>query len=150
MMTIHATCVSVAGHGVLLRAPSGGGKSDLALRLIDGGAALVGDDYCMAIPAAGGGALVARAGPGLEGLLEVRGVGLLRLPFIAEAVVRLVVDLIPGAAPARSLERLPEPAAAEVAGVRLPRLALDPFEASAPAKVRLAVRLAAGDIGSAA
>lgn len=145
MTTVHATCVSIAGHGVLLRAPSGGGKSDLALRLIDGGALLVGDDYC-AVVAAGDGTLVASAGPGLTGLLEVRGLGIMRLPYRAEAVVRLVVDLVAGA----TVERLPDPAATEVAGVRLPLVALDPFEASAPAKVRLAVRLVAGDISSAA
>lgn len=145
MITLHATCVSIAGNGVLLRAPSGGGKSDLALRLIDGGADLVGDDYCI-VRATDGGVLVASAGPGLQGLLEVRGVGILRLPFLAEAPARLIVDLMPGG----PIERLPEAAAEDIAGVRLPVVTLDPFEASAPAKVRLAVRLAVGDISSAA
>jgi len=141
---MHATCVAVAGHGVLLRAPSGGGKSDLALRLIDAGAVLVGDDYCAF--AVRDGMLVAAPSEALAGLLEVRGVGILRLPHATETVVRLVVDLVPGG----PLDRLPDAALTELLGVPLPTVSLDPFEASAAAKVRLAVRLATGDISSAA
>ncbi|KJS37026.1 MAG: hypothetical protein VR70_13220 [Rhodospirillaceae bacterium BRH_c57] len=141
---LHATCVAVSGHGVLLRAPSGGGKSDLALRLIDGGALLVGDDYCAFTVRDG--TLVAAPQAALAGLLEVRGVGIVRLPHAAEAAVRLIVDLVPGG----PVERLPESSGAMLFGVPLPAVRLDPFEASAPAKVRLAVRLATGDIGSAA
>ncbi len=140
---LHATCVAVTGHGVLLRAPSGGGKSDLALRLIDGGAVLVGDDYCAFTVR--GGTLLAGPQPALAGLLEVRGVGIVRLPHLAEAVVRLIVDLVPGG----PVERLPESREATLFGVPLPVLTLDPFETSAAAKVRLAVRLATGDIDSA-
>ncbi|MGC2854931.1 HPr kinase/phosphorylase [Novispirillum sp. DQ9] len=143
MITSHATCVAIAGYGVLLRAPSGGGKSDLALRLIDSGAVLVGDDYCTLT--ADDGRLIASAGPGLAGLLEVRGLGIVRLPHLPRAEVRLAVDLRPGG----PIERMPEPARTDVAGVSLPLVALDPFEASAPAKVRLAMRLATGDISGA-
>jgi serine kinase of HPr protein (carbohydrate metabolism regulator) len=141
---LHATCVAVAGHGVLLRAPSGGGKSDLALRLIDAGAVLVGDDYCAF--AVRDGALVASPQEALAGLLEVRGLGILRLPHAAEALVRLIVDLVPGG----PIDRLPEACFTALLGVRLPVVSLDPFETSAAAKVRLAVRLATGDISSAA
>lgn len=140
---LHATCVAVTGHGVLLRAPSGGGKSDLTLRLIDGGALLVGDDYCAFTVRDG--ALVASPQPTLAGLLEVRGVGIARLPHAAEAVVRLIVDLVPGG----PIERLPESCEAVLFGVPLPIIRLDPFETSAAAKVRLAVSLATGDIDSA-
>lgn len=140
METIHATCIAINGQGVLLRGPSGSGKSDLALRLIDGGAVLVGDDYCHY--EARNGEVVARPQAPIAGLLEVRGVGVLRLGYVVEAVVRLVVDLTPGQTP----ERLPEPEYTPILDIPVRRLALDPFEASAPAKVRLAVRLASGDI----
>lgn len=140
MAMLHATCIAVDGHGVLLRAPSGGGKSDLALRLINQGAVLVGDDYCAF--AVREGALVAMPQPALAGLLEVRGLGIVRLAHAAEAVVRLVVDLAPGG----PVERLPAPRDTVLFGVSLPAVTLDPFEASAPAKVRLAMRIATGDI----
>lgn len=140
MESIHATCIAVDGHGVLLRGPSGSGKSDLALRLIDGGATLVGDDYCSY--ALRDGMVVVCPQATIAGLLEVRGVGILRLAHAAEAVLRLVVDLFPGRRP----ERLPEPENTPILGIPVRRLALDPFEASAAAKVRLAVRLASGDI----
>ncbi len=134
MTTIHATCVAIDGMGVLLRGPSGAGKSDLALRLIDGGAQLVSDDYT--VVELDGGRLVATAPDSIRGKLEVRGVGILPLPAAARAVVALVVDLV-GDAP---VERLPEPETVAVGGAAVPRIALAPFEASAAAKVRLAVR----------
>ena len=133
---IHGTCVAIDGAGVLLRGPSGCGKSDLALRLIDGGARLVADDRVSLGARAGD--LVASAPGALVGLLEVRGVGIERLDAVARTTLRLVVDLV---AP-ETVERLPEPATVELCGVVLPLLRLDPFEASAPAKLRLAVRAA--------
>lgn len=143
MNTLHATCVAVAGHGVLLRGPSGSGKSDLALRLIDEGATLIGDDYCAFTVRDG--VLVAAAPPTTAGLIEVRGMGILRVGHAAEAVVRVVVDLTSGEA----VERLPPPRHVTLFGIRLPAFALAPFEAAAAAKVRLAVRLATGDISAA-
>lgn len=139
---IHATCVAIGGFSVLLRGPSGSGKSDLALRLIDSGGLLVADDQTELYVEDG--VLFARAPEVLAGLIEVRGLGILRLPqFQPFSAVDLVVDL--DAAP----ERLPEPATAEFLGVVVPRVVLAPFEPSAPAKVRLAVRLVTGDIISA-
>lgn len=139
MMMIHATCVSLNGHGVLLRGPSGSGKSDLALRLIDDGAILVGDDYCAYRTVSGpeGPRLIASTRPELPGALEVRGLGLIRLPHLGEAPVTLLCDLCPGQTP----ERMPTPETVDLCGVAIPRLMLDPFHASATAKIRLAVRL---------
>ncbi len=132
MKTIHGTSVLVSGTGVLLRGRSGAGKSDLALRLIDGGAVLIADDRVEV--RVDQGKVMASAPASLAGLLEVRGVGLMRLPFAPAGELTLVVDLVdPGA-----VERLPEADWAEIAGTRLPRLTLTPFEASAPAKLRLA------------
>lgn len=136
MTLVHATCVAIDRVGVLIRGPSGSGKSDLALRLIEAGAVLVADDQVAVEPR--GGALRASAPAALRGLLEVRGVGIVPMDSLDSAPVGLVVDLVP----IDAVERLPEPgAAAAIAGVAIPRLALFAFEAAAPAKVRLAVRL---------
>lgn len=142
---IHVTTVAVGGVGVLLRGPSGSGKSDLALRLIDNGATLVSDDYTDLSVREG--VLTASAPDTIAGLMEVRGVGIVRLcPESAPPApvpVALLVDLVH--AP-DSVERLPDPQAeALLSGHFVRRIVLDPFEASAPAKVRLAVRIVSDD-----
>lgn len=137
LTTVHGACVMIAGVGVLLRGPSGRGKSDLALRLIDGGAALVADDQVTL--ARDGDAVVASAPAALTGLLEARGVGLMRLPAAGAVRLALVVDLVENP----DIERLPVPDNAVLLDVALPRLAIAPFEASAAAKLRLAARAAA-------
>jgi serine kinase of HPr protein (carbohydrate metabolism regulator) len=129
--TIHATAVSIGGAGVLLLGPPGAGKSDLALRLIDRGAILIADDRV--IPEVRHGRLLLRPPASIAGLLEVRGVGLLCFPHLAEADALLAVDL--SAPPAR----LPDPEHRDILGQRLPLLRVAPFEASAPLKVELAV-----------
>ena len=134
MIDVHGTTVEIAGIGVLLRGNPGSGKSDLALRLIDGGARLVADDRTLL--RRDGARLVASAPATIAGRLEVRGVGILTMPSVGEAVLRLVVDLV---AP-DVVERLPEPRSVALLGLELPLLSLAPFEASAPAKLRLAAR----------
>jgi len=141
MEQVHGTCVEVDGVGVLLLGPPGSGKSDLALRLIDEGARLVADDR--ADLRLDDGAIVASAPAPIAGLLEVRGVGVLKVGCAAESRLGLVADL--SAAPAA--QRLPDPEEAwRRLGVAVPLIRLDPFAASAPAKVRLAVRRVKGDI----
>lgn len=148
---IHATCVALAGAegpaGILLRGPSGSGKSDLALRLIDQGATLVADDQCLLEVRRDGGRcqVFARAPETLVGAMEVRGLGIVSLPRTAEAPVALLVDMV---AP-ETVERLPEAAEEDLLGVAVPRVALDPFETSAPAKLRMALRRARAPAGSA-
>ena len=134
MLDAHATVISLEGAAVLLRGQSGSGKSDLALRLIDEGAVLVADDRVRMRVVDG--RLLASAPENLAGLLEVRGQGIVAVDFIEEAQLRMVVDLVQSSA----IERMPEAASAEIAGIRLPLLKLAPFDASAPAKLRLAVR----------
>ncbi|NYZ17869.1 aldolase [Azospirillum sp. RWY-5-1] len=136
MVTIHGTCVLVGGTGVLLRGPSGAGKSDVALRLIDGGAILVADDRVELRMVDG--RLMASAPAALAGLLEVRGLGIVRLPCAGPAEVGLVVDLVA----AGGVERLPDAESVTLLDARLPRLALIPFEPSAAAKLRLAAAAA--------
>lgn len=123
--TIHATGV-IAGHrGILIRGPSGSGKSRLALTLLQsagsGFARLVGDDR-LHLEALNG-RLLMRPATALAGLIECRGLGIVRLPFEPVAVVDLAIDL---AAP--DADRLPDPAAlsVEIAGVRLARLPVAP------------------------
>jgi len=139
MATIHASCVDISGFGVLLRGPSGGGKSDLALRLIDGGARLVADDQ-VALDALDG-TLIASAPGEIAGRLEVRGLGIVEVETVATATVGLIVDLVPRA----EIARLPQPASCVLEGISLPAIALAAFDASAAAKVRLARRRAMGD-----
>ncbi|MGE0092960.1 MAG: HPr kinase/phosphorylase [Alphaproteobacteria bacterium] len=131
---IHATSVAIGGMAVLLRGPSGSGKSDLALRLIQTGAVLVADDRCDLSVVHG--RLFVSAPPAIRGLLEVRGLGVIAMPHRAKAPVSLVVDLVMP----RAVERLPAARRCRLATVTLPLLRLAPFEASAAAKVVLAVR----------
>jgi HPr kinase/phosphorylase len=131
---IHATCVEVAGAGVLLLGASGTGKSDLALRLIDQGARLVADDRTDLLRREG--ELYASAPETIAGRIEVRGLGILAVPAVAEARVRLAIELVEPAL----VERLPDRRQCDFLGVSVPLLALDPFAASSAAKVRLAVR----------
>ncbi|MFN4087577.1 MAG: HPr kinase/phosphorylase [Alphaproteobacteria bacterium] len=138
VVRLHATCLAVDGNGILLRGHSGAGKSDLALRLIDGGADLVADDQVLL--AVRDGRLWAAPPPSIAGRLEVRGIGIVAVPFRAEAPVVLVVDLVPP----ESVERLPEPRSCRIGGIGIPLIALTPFEVSAAAKVRLALRRPGG------
>jgi serine kinase of HPr protein (carbohydrate metabolism regulator) len=145
-MLVHATCVALRPRGrtwraVLLRGPSGAGKSDLALRLVESGARLVSDDQTELVRS--GRAVIATPPARIAGLIEARGVGIVRLArgqLLARAPVALLVDLVPS----EGIERLPEPARERLLGIDLPVLALAPFEASALAKLRLALtRIAA-------
>lgn len=133
MTILHATCVAIGGRGVVLMGPSGSGKSDLALRLIDRGAMLVGDDG-IAIRRDGN-ILYGSAPATIIGRMEIRGIGITPLPFVAEAPIALAIALDgvvermpPDALPVRTIE-----------GVDIPLLALAPFEASAPIKVERAL-----------
>ena len=139
-MQVHATVVAIDGVGVMLRGESGGGKSDLALRLVDCGALLVADDRCdLRLE---GGRVIAEAPRSLAGLLEVRGVGVLPVPATPRAPLALVVDLVP----ADRIERLPPAATCALLGTEVPLLSLAAFESSTAAKVRLAARHAARGI----
>lgn len=131
--TIHATAVALDGRAVLLLGPSGSGKSDLALRLIGAGWTLVADDRVVLSRRSEN--LVAAPTPALAGLIEVRGLGICRVPFLAEAEVVLAVQLVDAGA----VERLPEPASQTFVGMSIPLIKLTSFEASTPTKVHLAL-----------
>ena len=133
--TVHASAVLVGPRAVLIRGPSGSGKSQLALELIEIArtgslpfARLVADDrvHLEAVH----GRLLVRPPEALAGLIEVRGVGLARLAHEASAVAGLVVDLA-----AQDAQRLPDAASqkTEISGVELPRLAVASGAAALPA-----------------
>jgi serine kinase of HPr protein (carbohydrate metabolism regulator) len=138
-LLVHATAVAIGGRAVLLRGPSGSGKSDLALRLIDAGARLVADDRSEL--RRDGDALMIRAPATIAGLIEARGIGIVRVESLPTAPLSLIVDLVA----AEAVERLPEPRCETILGLSIPLIALAPFEASAPAKLRLALDALAGD-----
>ena len=133
MILVHGTVVAIQGSALLLRGPSGAGKSDLALRLIDGGACLVADDQAE-LRRVGARVLVS-APATIAGLIEVRGIGILRLDWLAEAPLVMCVDLVPSG----DIERLPERRFAEMLGLAIPLIAVSAFEASTAAKLRLAL-----------
>lgn len=130
---IHATAVLVDGKGVVLRGPSGVGKSDLALRLIDEGAMLIADDRVDVNINDG---LLHCAPPvNLAGMIEVRGLGIVKLDFAPTAPVSLVVDLVP----LDDEPRLPDSQTIDFFGQNLRHLKLFAFAASSSAKIRLAL-----------
>ncbi|WP_331460009.1 HPr kinase/phosphorylase [Cochlodiniinecator piscidefendens] len=113
---LHATTVSVEGAGLLIRGPSGSGKSGLALQLLGYGAELVADDRTEVGRL--GGRLIARCPETLTGLIEARGVGILRAVTAGPVDLRWVVDL-----ETVEKDRLPHPRECRILGVRLPLLA---------------------------
>ena len=139
---VPGTCVEVEGLGVLFRGPTGSGKSDLALRLIDSGARLIADDYTEL--SSENATLMARAPETIRGLLEVRGIGIIKIGGALQAELGVVFDLVT----AEQLERRPEDKTIELLGIRVPLFRLTPLEASGPAKVRLLVRLIKGSISN--
>lgn len=138
--SIHATLVSIKGEGVLILGEPGAGKSDLALRLMDEGASLVADDRVELFEHKG--ALRGRAPEKLRGLIELRGAGIAAVKSVADATIRLAVIL----SPRRKIERLPDAQPIVLAGhdaCLLPALRLCGFDASATARIRLALSQAA-------
>jgi serine kinase of HPr protein (carbohydrate metabolism regulator) len=131
---VHGTAVAIEGAAILLRGAPGAGKSDLALRLIDRGARLVADDQADLRRV--GDQILVSAPAVIAGLIEARGVGIVRVDAVAAVPLCLLVDLVSSA----EVERLPERRCEEVLGLAVPVIALAPFEASAPAKLRLACR----------
>ncbi len=135
LMHLYASCAARDGCGVLLLGPSGSGKSDLLLRLLNQGFALVADDQVL-IDAGW-----AAPPTALAGLLEVRGLGIVRMPHTAPVRLALAVQLGSG-------DRLPEMATHAPTG--LPLVMIDPEQASAGARLALALDCALGRVAQVA
>lgn len=130
--TLHATTVAKNGRAVVIAGRSGSGKSDLALRLLDCGFALVSDDqtYLRVID----GKLIAAAPPAIRGKLEVRGIGIVDVESIDDVAVCLVVEI------ASAIERLPDEGRERlILGIGVPVVSIDALNASAPAKLAIAL-----------
>jgi HPr kinase/phosphorylase len=143
---VHGTSVALGRRAALLRGEPGSGKSDLALRFMalptEGKLQphLVADDQVW-VEACPDGALIVSAPQAIAGKIEVRGLGIVTVPFLAEARLVLVCNLVE----AKDVPRMPpEPwERTVIAGVPVPMLRLDPFELSAPLKLKMALLSAA-------
>jgi HPr kinase/phosphorylase len=133
---LHGSCVARNDDAILLRGAPGSGKSDLALRLLSRGFELIADDQ---VDVTDG---IASCPETLAGLLEVRGIGIVRVPHRPQARLALVIEL------GGPSERLPEPRRDDALG--LPVIMLDPFTASAVDKVALALDCALGHVSQVA
>ena len=130
--TLHASTVALGGRAVMISGPSGSGKSDLALRLLDRGFKLVSDDQT--IVRKDGQRLLASAPPTIRGKLEVRGIGIVELESVSDVPVALLVELT------SEMQRLPDDNRERlVLGVRIPLVNIDAMAASAPSKVAMAL-----------
>ena len=130
--SVHATTVALDGRAVMISGPSGSGKSDLALRLIDRGFKLVSDDQTLVRRE--GERLIASAPPTIAGKIEVRGIGILDVETLGDVPVALLVELT------SDIQRLPDDARERpLLGVSLPLVSIDAMTASAAAKVALAL-----------
>src|SRR6476659_2274170 len=130
--TLHASGVAIRGHAVLIEGRSGSGKSDLALRLIDRGGVLVSDDQV--IVRRDGTRAVANPPETIAGKFEVRGLGIVAMPIERDVPVSLIVSLVES-----EVERMPAGTTRAVAGIELPLISIRPFEASAAAKIAVAL-----------
>lgn len=132
--TVHCSAVAIDGRAVLIGGRSGTGKSDLALRLIDRGAALISDDYTHIRRVAG--QALASAPATIAGKIEMRGIGIVEIEAVGDVPVALFVDLD------RTPERLPDLEEKRMlAGVSIPAIGLNGHEGSAPLKVEAALKL---------
>jgi serine kinase of HPr protein (carbohydrate metabolism regulator) len=139
--TIHATCVAIQQRGLLITGASGSGKSDLALRLIDRGAVLVSDDYTALTVSDG--KLHASPPTNIAGLLEIRHIGIVNMPYVIDVPIALAIALD------EKPERMPDhPATLDLLGISVPCVALAGLEASAPIKAELALKQFGLDVGT--
>ena len=130
--TVHSSTVATDGRAVLITGPSGSGKSDLTLRLLDRGFTLVSDDQT--ILKRDGDRLVATAPPNIAGKLEIRGIGIVEMERLDDVPVALIVELT------SDIQRLPDDSRERpILGVKLPLISIDAMTASAPSKVALAL-----------
>lgn len=142
MSQLHANCVQIGAHALLLRGPSGSGKSSISLRLIDAGGCLISDDRTDLV--ARDGRLIATAPSTIAGLCEVRGIGIVRgLPIATEGDVRVLIDLVTDAT---QVERMPHCTAEEICGITVPRWTLCATDRALDAKIRVALAVATGEM----
>ncbi len=138
MSEIHGTCFEIMGVGVLLRGASGSGKSDFALRCIYSGAKLVSDDIVVLEKEED--SIVATSPENIRGLIEVRGVGIVKKEYINKAKISLVVDM----EKSDKISRIPKEEVCNICGVMLKHIRLYPFEVSAVEKLKTVISILQG------
>ena len=142
MSQIHANCILIGAHAVLVRGASGAGKSSLSLRLMSKGAVLISDDRTDLV--ARDGRLIASSPSQIAGLCEVRGIGVVRgLPTKPEGDVRLIVDLVDNP---DDVERMPVPETELVCGIEISKWKFCISDLAVEAKIGVALALATGQM----
>jgi serine kinase of HPr protein (carbohydrate metabolism regulator) len=130
--TVHGSTVATGGRAVLITGPSGSGKSDLALRLLDRGFTLVSDDQT--VVKKDGNRLIASAPSTIAGKLEIRGLGIIDMERVDSVPVALIVELT------SDIQRIPDDSRERpILGVKIPLITIDAMTASAPSKVAIAL-----------
>ena len=127
---IHSTSVVIDDNGVLILGDSGSGKSDLALRLIDSGATLISDD--ISICRKNSNNIYLYCPPEIKGLLEVREIGIITVPFVERIKLRLVVNL-----KSNNNERFPKDNSFRILGIKIPIINIEGKNSSAVAKIKV-------------
>ena len=127
---IHSTSVVIDDNGVLILGDSGSGKSDLALRLIDNGATLISDD--ISICRKNSNNIYLYCPPEIKGLLEVRDIGVITVPFVEKIKLRLVVNL-----KSNNNERFPKESSFRILGIKIPIINIEGKNSSAVAKIKV-------------
>jgi len=131
MNQFYATAVTYCGFGILIRGPSGSGKSDLALRLIDDGAGLVADDQVVIKEV--GQELYLSPPDSLSGLIEVRGVGVIKIEYVSDIRLCLIVELDPR----NEIQRIPKIKEELIKKIPVPVINMYAFESSVLAKIKI-------------
>ena len=126
----HSTSVVIEDLGLMIRGQSGSGKSDLALRLIDSGATLISDDLtiCKKI----GDYLYLYPHSNTKGLLEVREIGIMTVPYVENIKLTLVVELVE-----EEFERIPGMMSCSILGMKFPKIKIFGKSSSAVAKIKI-------------
>ena len=127
---IHSTSVVIDDNGVLILGDSGSGKSDLALRLIDNGATLISDDISICKKTLNN--IYLYCPPEIKGLLEVREIGIMTVPFVEKIKLQLVVNL-----KSKNNERFPKDNSLKILGIKIPLINIDGKNSSAVAKIKV-------------
>ena len=127
---MHSSSIVIDDNGVLILGDSGSGKSDLALRLIDNGATLISDDVSICKKNLNN--IYLYCPPETKGLLEVREIGIVTVPFVERIKLKLVVNL-----QKKKNERFPEDNYLKILGIKIPLINIDGKNSSAVAKIKV-------------
>ena len=127
---MHSSSIVIDDNGVLILGDSGSGKSDLALRLIDNGATLISDDVSICKKNLNN--IYLYCPPEIKGLLEVREIGIITVPFVERIKLKLVVNL-----KSKNNKRFPEDNYFKILGIKVPLINIDGKNSSAVAKIKV-------------